>query len=169
MASHVSILALEIPWTEKPGRLQSLGLQRARHNWATEHAKCNVTKCKILFLCLYWQSVVSVFTVLETLTYYFFKYSFSDTQNFFIRLQNFHLLWFCVLGTISQIFAKLTSSNCYALSINFIILKSSSPAILSQISFFSITFLPYYFLHSINYLYISHTHLFIYHPYFPKI
>ena len=25
------------PWTEEPGGLQSLGLQRVRHNWATEH------------------------------------------------------------------------------------------------------------------------------------
>ena len=28
MASHSSILAWEIPWTEEPGGLQSLGLQR---------------------------------------------------------------------------------------------------------------------------------------------
>ena len=28
MATHSSILAWEIPWTEEPGRLQSLGLQR---------------------------------------------------------------------------------------------------------------------------------------------
>ena len=26
---------LEIPWTEEPGRLQSMGLQRVRHNWVT--------------------------------------------------------------------------------------------------------------------------------------
>ena len=26
---------LEIPWTEEPGRLQSMGSQRVRHNWAT--------------------------------------------------------------------------------------------------------------------------------------
>ena len=32
MATHSSILAWEIPWTEKPGGLQSMGLQRARHN-----------------------------------------------------------------------------------------------------------------------------------------
>ena len=31
MPTHSSILAWEIPWTEKPGRLQSLGLQRVRH------------------------------------------------------------------------------------------------------------------------------------------
>ena len=31
MATHPSILA----WTEEPGRLQSTGLQRVGHNWAT--------------------------------------------------------------------------------------------------------------------------------------
>ena len=57
---------------------------------------------------------LSVSSVLEILTYHFFKYCFSETQNFFVGLQNFYLLWFCVLGTIlSQIFAKLTSSNCF--------------------------------------------------------
>ena len=29
MATHSSILAWRIPWTEEPGRLQSIGLQRA--------------------------------------------------------------------------------------------------------------------------------------------
>ena len=32
MATHSSILAWRIPWTEEPGGLQSLGLQRVRHN-----------------------------------------------------------------------------------------------------------------------------------------
>ena len=35
MATPSSILAWRIPWTEEPGRLQSMGLQRVRHNWAT--------------------------------------------------------------------------------------------------------------------------------------
>ena len=30
MATHSSILAWEIPWTEEPGRLQSMGPQRVR-------------------------------------------------------------------------------------------------------------------------------------------
>ena len=34
-AAHSSNLAWKIPWTEKPGRLQSMGLQRDRHDWAT--------------------------------------------------------------------------------------------------------------------------------------
>ena len=32
MAPHSSILAWKIPWTEEPCRLQSMGLQRVRHN-----------------------------------------------------------------------------------------------------------------------------------------
>ena len=35
MATHSSILAWKIPWTAEPGRLQSMELQRVRHNWAT--------------------------------------------------------------------------------------------------------------------------------------
>ena len=34
MTTHSSILAWRIPWTEDPGRLQSIGLQRLRHDWA---------------------------------------------------------------------------------------------------------------------------------------
>ena len=37
MEIHSSILAWKIPWTEKPGRLQSMGSQRIRHNGVTEH------------------------------------------------------------------------------------------------------------------------------------
>ena len=32
MATHSSILAWRIPWTEELGRLQSIGLQRVRHD-----------------------------------------------------------------------------------------------------------------------------------------
>ena len=34
MATHSSILAWRIPWTEEPGGLQSTGLQRIWHNWS---------------------------------------------------------------------------------------------------------------------------------------
>ena len=36
MATHSSILAWEIPWTEEPGGLQSMGLQRVGHHLATK-------------------------------------------------------------------------------------------------------------------------------------
>ena len=32
MATHSSILAWEIPWTEETGRLQSMGSQRVKHD-----------------------------------------------------------------------------------------------------------------------------------------
>ena len=36
MATHSSVLATEIPWTEKPGGLQSVGWRRVRHDLATK-------------------------------------------------------------------------------------------------------------------------------------
>ena len=35
MATHSSTLAWKFPWMEEPGRLQSMGLQRVGHDWAT--------------------------------------------------------------------------------------------------------------------------------------
>ena len=35
MATHSSLLAWRIPWTEEPCGLQSMGSQRLRHDWAT--------------------------------------------------------------------------------------------------------------------------------------
>ena len=35
MATYSSILAWNIPWMEEPGRLQSVGSQRVRHDWVT--------------------------------------------------------------------------------------------------------------------------------------
>ena len=35
IANHSSILAWKIPWTEEPGRLQSMGLQRVGHDSST--------------------------------------------------------------------------------------------------------------------------------------
>ena len=40
MATHSSTLAWKIPWMEETGRLQSMGLQRVRHNWATSLSLC---------------------------------------------------------------------------------------------------------------------------------
>ena len=44
MATHSSILAWEIPRTEELGGLQSSGLPRVGHNWATEHTHTGVNK-----------------------------------------------------------------------------------------------------------------------------
>jgi len=48
MAIHSSILAWRIPWTEDPGGLQSMGLQRVGHDRATNTTLC-VTDLRIIF------------------------------------------------------------------------------------------------------------------------
>ena len=40
MATHSSILAWELPWTEESGGLQSLGSDRVSHNLATKQQHC---------------------------------------------------------------------------------------------------------------------------------
>ena len=44
-AIHFSILAWEIPQTEEPGRLQSTGSQKVRHNLATKRQQRTQTQC----------------------------------------------------------------------------------------------------------------------------
>ena len=56
MATHSSILVWRTPWTEEPGGLQSMGMQRFRHNLATEHISHSAThgyeNCTIYILHL---------------------------------------------------------------------------------------------------------------------
>ena len=46
MAPHSSTLAWKIPWTEEPGRLQSMGSLRVGYDWATSLS---------LFTCMHWR------------------------------------------------------------------------------------------------------------------
>ena len=41
-ATHSSLPAWRIPWTEKPGMLQSMGSQRVRHNCVTFNFKVSI-------------------------------------------------------------------------------------------------------------------------------
>ena len=43
VATHFSVLVWKIPWTEGPGGLQSIGLQRMGHERADEHVLTNFT------------------------------------------------------------------------------------------------------------------------------
>ena len=48
-ATHSSILAWRFPWTEEPGRVQVMGLQRVRHNCETHtHTHTQSVKNKIM-------------------------------------------------------------------------------------------------------------------------
>ena len=48
MAIHSRTIAWKIPWAEEPGRLQSMGLQRVRHDWATS---LHFTSCPLSWWC----------------------------------------------------------------------------------------------------------------------
>ena len=53
VATHSSILAWRMPWTEEPGGLQSIGLQRVRHNWSNlARVHYSHYKKRSRFLCL---------------------------------------------------------------------------------------------------------------------
>ena len=49
MATHSSILAWRIPWTEEPGGLQSMGLQRVGHNWTHIHTNTHIHREACVF------------------------------------------------------------------------------------------------------------------------
>ena len=52
MEIHASIVAWRIPWTEEPGGLQSIGLQRVRHDLAMEHASTQALWGELSICCL---------------------------------------------------------------------------------------------------------------------
>ena len=58
MASHSSILAWRIPWTEEPGRLQSMGSQRIRHNRVTAHMT-QISLCRLNLSLSLWLKIIS--------------------------------------------------------------------------------------------------------------
>ena len=64
MATHSSILAWKIPWTEEPGGLQSMGLQRLRHDRVTNtHTHIHVYILRLLSITSYYK-ILNIFPVL---------------------------------------------------------------------------------------------------------
>ena len=49
LATHSSTLAWEIPWTEEPGRLHSMGSQTIRHNIASEYTCTHNSKYALIW------------------------------------------------------------------------------------------------------------------------
>ena len=76
MAIHSSILAWRIPWTEEPGRLQSMGSQRVRHDWAT-----SLSLSLLLPLCSSSQS-----SQRNSIPGYQPKFGLNKNFHFFLRL-----------------------------------------------------------------------------------
>ena len=67
MATHCSILACRIPWTEEPGGLQSTGSQRVTHDWATNMFTSHWWRwvqraCSLLCFCTWYTVFVPDFS-----------------------------------------------------------------------------------------------------------
>ena len=50
MVTHSSVFAWKSPCTEEPSGLQSMGSQRVRHDWATEHSHTYVRLNEYLWI-----------------------------------------------------------------------------------------------------------------------
>ena len=118
MATHSSILDWRIPWMEEPGGLQSTGLQRVGHNWATS----------LHFVCLERkESLLSLKQGLDLFLFFRFRWRsllhFAEDRSFWGRtllLPGFR--WVnkyynpktapCVLMNISASFRTLPSKAC---------------------------------------------------------
>ena len=66
MATRSRILAWKIPWTEEPGGLQSMGPQRVRHNWATEHTSLMIKGMQSKTTLKYLLKPMKIATVKKT-------------------------------------------------------------------------------------------------------
>ena len=72
MATHSSTLAWKIPWTEGPGRLQSMGWKRFRHDWL------HFSPCRVLYILfertwkIDWRSICLEWFELKLLILRFF-------------------------------------------------------------------------------------------------
>ena len=99
MATHANILAWRIPWIEEPGRIQSIGSQRVRHdwsNWACTHPLVLEQFVKRLSL-LYWiflQCCVCVYIYTHI-----YKYIWTYTGLFILFLWSIclYLSQFCIV------------------------------------------------------------------------
>ena len=62
MATHSSILAWRIPWTEEPGRLQSLGSHRVGHNWSdlAQHSTAFLSFLSLSLLIFKWKTIFDI-------------------------------------------------------------------------------------------------------------
>ena len=65
MAIHPSVLAWRIPWTEEPGRLQSIELHRVWHDWSN-------LACMCIYIYIYTQSVYVHMMLLPNYFWFFF-------------------------------------------------------------------------------------------------
>ena len=81
--THSSILAWRIPWTEEPGGLQSMGLQRVGHDWVTNTFTSHIVQ----YLALRWKPHL-------TQRYPYLRKKFDQFQHIHFLFGPIWKLWF---------------------------------------------------------------------------
>ena len=94
MATHSSILACEIPWTEEPGRLQSMGSQRVRHDW-TAHT------CMLKYLRVQCHDVWMMYSMVHATPWIAAHQASLPPKSLTVCSNSYPLSWWCYL-TISS-------------------------------------------------------------------
>ena len=91
LATHPSILAWKIAWTEESGRLQSMGLQRVRHDWAAKLLQSCLTLCNPIDSS---QPGFPVTGILQAGTVEWVAISFSNAWKWKVKVKPFsHFDW----------------------------------------------------------------------------
>ena len=86
MASHFSILAWRIPWTEETGGLRSVGPQRVRHDWSN-------LACSMHILVPDFNSLGHILKSRNMGSYGNFMFNFLDTAKLYISFLNCNFAW----------------------------------------------------------------------------
>ena len=106
MASHSRILAWRIPWIEEPGELQSVGLQRVKHNWTTNthdiYHPCQLNHNQDIFL---FQHQCKIYYA----SFFFFFGQLSDCQ-----CLKHHLSYSkCLINIFNEYVSRLLNQNIF--------------------------------------------------------
>ena len=108
MATHSSVLAWKIPWTEGPGGLQFILSQRVRYNWVTEHSQRLVHYSIHISKLMYasWKEKREAFHWLAREMYNFIYFLLSEMVLMMGCLHKVHFGWYkdtnCNLGFIEE-------------------------------------------------------------------
>ena len=108
MATHSSTLAWKISWMEEPGRLQSMGLQRVRHDWSDLAAAAAWHVVVIVqLLNRVWLFVTQWTAVCQASLSFTISQSLLKFMSIELVILCNHLILYCPLSSCPQIFPSI--------------------------------------------------------------
>ena len=105
MATHSSILAWRIPWTEEPEELLSIGSQRVRHNWSNLPFMYSLST---LYCTRHWTKYIVWFTLRRICYFHHFKDKETEA---FERLGDLFKVAWIISGRLGLLSPKPTFSS----------------------------------------------------------